>query len=132
MKRRSLILGGVAGALGLGALLRPRDAGHDHSPYFRALSAALDNAGQSKPTLVIDRERLLANIQTLKSHISDRFAYRIVVKSLPSVPLLETVMQVTGSTSPDAVPPAVYQPGGDAVPAGGYPVGQTDASDGRP
>jgi D-serine deaminase-like pyridoxal phosphate-dependent protein len=97
MKRRSLILGGVAGALGLGALLRPRDAGHDHSPYFRALSAALDNAGQSKPTLVIDRERLLANIQTLKSHLSDRFAYRIVVKSLPSVPLLETVMQVTGS-----------------------------------
>ena len=97
MKRRSLILGSVAGALGLGALLRPRDVGQDHAPYFRTLSAALDNAGQAKPTLVVDRERLLANIQTLMSHISDRFAYRIVVKSLPSVPLLETVMQVTGS-----------------------------------
>ena len=67
------------------------------APYFRALSAALDSAGQSRPTLVVDRELLLANIQTLLSHISDRFAYRIVVKSLPSVPLLETVMQVTGS-----------------------------------
>ncbi len=97
MKRRSLILGGMAGTLGLGALLRPRDVGQDHAPYFRALSAALDTAGQSKPTLVVDRELLLANIRTLKAHISDRFAYRIVVKSLPSIPLLETIMQLTGS-----------------------------------
>jgi len=97
MKRRTLIVGGVAGALGFGALLRPRDVGQEHAPYFRALSAALDNAGQAKPTLVVDRALLLSNIQTLMAHISDRFAYRIVVKSLPSVPLLETVMQVTGS-----------------------------------
>jgi D-serine deaminase-like pyridoxal phosphate-dependent protein len=97
MKRRSLILGSVAGALGLGALLRPRDVGQDHAPYFRTLSAALDAAGQARPTLVVDRDRLLANIKTQMSHISDRFAYRIVVKSLPSLPLLETVMQVTGS-----------------------------------
>ncbi len=97
MKRRSLILGSMAGALGVGALLRPRDVGQDHAPYFRGLSAALDNAGLAKPTLLVDREHLLANIRTLMSHISDRFAYRIVVKSLPSVPLLETVMQVTGS-----------------------------------
>jgi D-serine deaminase-like pyridoxal phosphate-dependent protein len=47
--------------------------------------------------MVVDRERLLANIRTLKGHIADRFAYRIVVKSLPSIPLLETIMQVTGS-----------------------------------
>jgi D-serine deaminase-like pyridoxal phosphate-dependent protein len=97
MKRRSLILGSVAGALGLGALLRPRDVGQDHAPYFRTLSAALDNGGKARPTLVVDRERLLANIQTLKAHIADRFAYRIVVKSLPSVPLLETVMRETDS-----------------------------------
>ena len=34
MKRRTLILGGVAGALGLGALLRPRDVGQDHCAVF--------------------------------------------------------------------------------------------------
>lgn len=97
MKRRTLILGGAAGALGLGALLRPRDNGSDHSDYFRALSAALDGAGQSRPMLVVDRNLLQANIQTLLSHISDRFAYRIVVKSLPSVPLIEAAMQASGS-----------------------------------
>ena len=97
MKRRSLILGGMAGALGLGAILRPGDNGHDHDAYFQSLSSALDGAGQAKPTLVVDRGPLEANIKTLMSHINHRFAYRIVAKSLPSLPLLETVMQVSGS-----------------------------------
>ena len=97
MKRRTLILGGVAGTLGLGAALRPRDNGHDHSDYFNALSAALDAAGQAKPTLVVDQQLLEANIKTLMSHINGRFAYRVVAKSLPSLPLLETVMRVSGS-----------------------------------
>lgn len=97
MKRRTLILGGAAAALGLGALLRPRDVGQDHSAYFQTLGAALDRAEQSKPMLVVDRGLLQANIQTLLSHVSDRFAYRIVVKSLPSVPLIEAVMQASGS-----------------------------------
>jgi D-serine deaminase-like pyridoxal phosphate-dependent protein len=97
MKRRSLLLGGMAGALGLGAIMRPRDNGHDHDAYFQSLSSALDSAGQARPTLVVDRGLLEANIKTLMSHINDRFAYRIVAKSLPSLPLLETVMQVSGS-----------------------------------
>jgi len=97
MKRRSLLLGGVAGALGLGALLRPRDRGENHSPYFVDLGKALDAGSLSGPTLVIDRARLQANIQTLQSHIGGRFDYRIVAKSLPSLPLLEAVMQATGS-----------------------------------
>jgi D-serine deaminase-like pyridoxal phosphate-dependent protein len=97
MKRRTLVLGGVAGALGLGALLRPGDKGQDHSNYFRNLSVALDAVGQAKPTLVVDSNRLEANIQTLMSHIDGRFAYRVVAKSLPSLPLLETVMQAAGT-----------------------------------
>ncbi len=97
MKRRTLILGGVAGTLGLGALLRPRDRGRDHSAYFTELGTALDQAGQAKPTLVVDRQLLQANIETLMSHINGRFAYRVVAKSLPSLPLLETVMRASGS-----------------------------------
>lgn len=97
MKRRSLLLGGAAGALGLGALLRPRDHGADHSPYFQSLSQALDGAERSGPTLVIDLGRLQSNIRTLLSHVGTRFDYRIVAKSLPSLPLLETVMQESGS-----------------------------------
>ncbi len=97
MKRRSLLLGGMAGALGLGAVLRPRDKGENHSPYFISLSKALDGDKRSGPTLVLDRQRMRANIETLLSHVGNRFDYRIVAKSLPSLPLLEAVMRVSGS-----------------------------------
>lgn len=97
MKRRSLVLGGIAGAAGLGLLARPRDAGGPHPPYFRELSAALSAAGIAGPTLVVDRARLQANIRTLQGHIQQRFHYRIVAKSLPSLPLLTEVAQATGS-----------------------------------
>jgi D-serine deaminase-like pyridoxal phosphate-dependent protein len=97
MKRRSLILGAIAGALGLGWLLRPGRRGADHAPYFQDLSVALDQAGLAKPSLLVDRNHLVENIQTLMGHINGRFNYRIVAKSLPSLPLLETVMQVSGS-----------------------------------
>ena len=97
MKRRTLIVGAAAGALGLGWALRPREGGADHAPYFRQMSAALDEAGLAKPSLVVDRERLLENVRTLMGHLDGRFHYRIVAKSLPSLALLETVMQASGS-----------------------------------
>jgi len=92
MKRRSLILGSLAAAIGAILWARPKDRGENHSPYFRELSGALDKAGQSKPTLVIDKQRMLANIATLKNHMEGRFDYRVVVKSLPSLPLLQEIM----------------------------------------
>jgi D-serine deaminase-like pyridoxal phosphate-dependent protein len=97
MKRRTVVLGGIGGALGLGALLRPGDQGGDHAPYFAGLSDALDAGGLATPTLVIDRQRMLDNIITLSSHVRGRFDYRIVAKSLPSLPLLEAVMKASGS-----------------------------------
>lgn len=97
MKRRTLLLGGLAGAAGAGLLLRPRDRGAPHQPYFLGLGDALDRAGQGTPRLVVDLERLRANIATLRGHIGNRYAYRIVAKSLPSVPLLQEVMKASGS-----------------------------------
>jgi D-serine deaminase-like pyridoxal phosphate-dependent protein len=96
MKRRSLIVGGAA-ALGLGWLLRPGDRGADHSRYFQDVSAALDGAEMAKPTLVIDRSKLLANVDTLLNHLEGRFNYRIVAKSLPSIALLGAIMEASGS-----------------------------------
>jgi D-serine deaminase-like pyridoxal phosphate-dependent protein len=96
MKRRSIIVG-TAAAVGLGWLLRPDERGADHSPYFSELSGALDKAALAKPSLVVDRGRLLENIRTLVGHMRGRFAYRIVAKSLPSLPLLGTVMEASGS-----------------------------------
>lgn len=92
MKRRSLLLAGLAATVAAVIWKRPRDNGENHSPYFRNLSSSLTREGQSKPTLVIDRQRMLANVATLKRHIGERFDYRVVVKSLPSLPLLQNIM----------------------------------------
>ncbi len=97
MKRRTLLLGGAAAALAGTALLRPSDRGGAHNNYFLALQTALDQAGLSGPTLVIDRALLAENVQTLNGHVADRFDYRIVAKSLPSLPLLQEVMTLSGS-----------------------------------
>lgn len=97
MKRRTLLLGGLGGAAGLAWLTRPTDQGADHAPYFQTMSGALHGANFASPTLVIDRQIMLDNIATLQNHIGDRFHYRIVAKSLPSIPLLEEVMKVSGS-----------------------------------
>ena len=97
MKRRTLLLGALAGAAGAGLLLRPEDRGAPHSGYFRGLSGALEGAGLGTPRLVVDRAGLKTNIQTLLGHIGERFDYRIVAKSLPSIGLLEEVMRESGS-----------------------------------
>lgn len=92
LTRRHLIIGSLLGGGALATALKPQDQGAGHSAYFKAISKALDTASAAKPTLVIDKQKLLANIKTLKSHIGHRFAYRIVAKSLPSIDLLKTVM----------------------------------------
>ncbi|MEC8428275.1 MAG: DSD1 family PLP-dependent enzyme, partial [Pseudomonadota bacterium] len=92
--RRNLLLGGLAaGAVGSAFLLKPKDHGADHTPYFQQLSKALDDDGISTPSLVIDQQKLRSNIATLKQHIGKRFDYRIVAKSLPSIPLLRLIMK---------------------------------------
>jgi D-serine deaminase-like pyridoxal phosphate-dependent protein len=98
MKRRTLILGGAAAAIGGAALLRPSDRGGAHNNYFLSMQNALDRAGLSGPTLVIDRALLAENVQTLTGHIGGRFDYRIVAKSLPSLALLKEVMALSGSS----------------------------------
>lgn len=97
MKRRSLLLAGLAGAAGAAAWLRPADNGRNHLPYFNQLSTALDGASLATPRLVVDRSLLLDNVATLMSHTAGRFDYRIVAKSLPSLELLDAVMQASGS-----------------------------------
>lgn len=92
ISRRKLIQGGLAlGATAGVTWLKPEDKGKSHAPYFQALSTTLTRAEFARPTLIIDKVRLLDNIRTLKSHIADPYAYRIVVKSLPSLPLLDLI-----------------------------------------
>ena len=96
--RRRLLLGGLAvGAIGTAGFLKPRDVGANHTPYFQKLSGALDRAGLAHPSLVIDKAILLENIAVLKNNIGNKYAFRAVAKSLPSLPLLETVMAGAGT-----------------------------------
>ncbi|WP_430459449.1 DSD1 family PLP-dependent enzyme [Thalassolituus sp. LLYu03] len=65
--------------------------------YFRNLSTALQQASICTPTLVIDKERLDRNIDQLINVLNRGFDYRIVAKSLPSIPLLQYIMRRTGT-----------------------------------
>ena len=65
--------------------------------YFQQLQEALAHAELAEPVLVIDRDRLDANISRLKTHLPQGMAYRIVAKSLPSAPLIEHVASRAGT-----------------------------------
>ncbi|GAB5458782.1 MAG: DSD1 family PLP-dependent enzyme [Henriciella sp.] len=73
-----------------------KHAGHkdpNESQYFAAVSKALKRAGLYRPTMVIDRDRLTANINTVQSKIAPGMHYRAVTKSLPSSGLIDFVLK---------------------------------------
>ena len=97
LSRRNVMVG-AAGALGAVALMRrPGDRSGPRDPYFVALQNALVAAKIATPTLVIDRARLNANIDTLKSHLPRGMGYRIVAKSLPSGRLIQHISARAGT-----------------------------------
>lgn len=61
--------------------------------YFESLNQELKNQPRSIPFLIIDLDKLDQNIETLKSSIQPYIDFRIVVKSLPSLELIDYVMQ---------------------------------------
>ncbi len=65
--------------------------------YFKKISQALAEVGAYQPTLVVDKQRLDHNIDQLMSVIDRGFDYRIVAKSLPSLPMLKYIMARTGT-----------------------------------
>lgn len=78
-------------------MAKPRDRSGLRDPYFTRLEAALKAAGIAVPTLVIDRARLDANIDTLLSHLPPGMGYRIVAKSLPSPDLIGHIAARAGT-----------------------------------
>lgn len=93
MKRRTFVLG-AAGIAAAGAfLLRPHDEGGPYSPYFAALNKSLRAYGPGRPLLLVDRERLLSNCRKVKAALAPGKDFRVVAKSLPSLPLLQLVME---------------------------------------
>ncbi|MCU9838180.1 alanine racemase [Ruegeria sp. WL0004] len=60
--------------------------------YFQRLQAALIAAGRHLPTLVVDTERLTANMAAVRRMTAPGLALRVVEKSLPAPDLLRQVM----------------------------------------
>lgn len=92
MQRRHFLLGSAALAAGALFVLRPGDKGGPYPPYFADLNQLLREAGPGRPLVVIDRARLLANCARVKAKLAPNKAFRVVAKSLPSLPLLQEVM----------------------------------------
>jgi len=67
--------------------------------YFDQLNNCLKNYKSAIPYLIIDLDLLDENIKTLKAQIRPKAEYRIVVKSLPSLPLVDYVMHQAQSTN---------------------------------
>ncbi|MEM7016021.1 MAG: DSD1 family PLP-dependent enzyme [Pseudomonadota bacterium] len=96
MKRRTVLLGAAAGvaAAGAGAMLwRPTDTGKPYDAYFSALNELLKRAGAGRPTMLLDLDRINTNIDTIARSVGPEKTYRVVVKTLPTVPLLKHVME---------------------------------------
>ncbi|MCZ6617580.1 MAG: alanine racemase [Gammaproteobacteria bacterium] len=96
MKRRELLKGtaGLATAVGSGSLLwSPYAPAAAHDAYFSGLNDLLKREGPGRPVMLIDTERMNHNIDVLTSSVGPEKTYRVVVKSLPSVGLLENVLR---------------------------------------
>lgn len=97
MKRRHFLFGTGAVGVTTAFALKPSLSGSEYSPYFKRLNDEFMMKGPHKPAVFIDLARLDQNINTLQSKINAKANYRIVVKSLPSPPLVNYVMKATGT-----------------------------------
>ncbi len=97
LSRRNILIGGAALAGTAAFASRPSDNSGPRDPYFMELQAALTRAGIATPTLVIDKNRLDANIDALNGSLPEGMGYRIVTKSLPSQKLIRHIAERTGT-----------------------------------
>jgi|TARA_B100000315_G_scaffold88106_1_gene80881 D-serine deaminase-like pyridoxal phosphate-dependent protein len=101
MKRRTFlgVAGGgtIAAIAGATVLFRPGDEGKPYSRYFSELNQLLRREGPGRPVMILDLDRMNHNIDLIKSSIRKPKTYRAVVKSLPSIDLLQHVMARAGT-----------------------------------
>ena len=92
-----MLLGGVGLTLAAGGtalLWRPNDRGAPHAMYFSQLNELLKREGPGRPIMLVDLDRVNGNIDHIVSAVGAEKTYRVVVKSLPSIPLLAHVMNL--------------------------------------
>jgi len=67
-------------------------ANSGHNEYFSRLNHWLRASGPGRPVMLIDRAAMQHNVQQLVQSVGPNKTWRVVVKSLPSVPLLRDTM----------------------------------------
>lgn len=98
LHRRDLLKGflGAGAAAGSQVLWTPSvfaaKETHGHNSYFAKLNEMLKREGPGHPVMLIDATRMSNNISRITESVGRKKNYRIVVKSLPSIPLLREVM----------------------------------------
>lgn len=100
MKRRTLIGGALVAGLGGALWTRWRDHGAPHGADFAAMSRGLRASGAqgpATPCMVLDLDAFEHNIDALLAGIHPGKAYRLVAKSVPSLPLIRHVLARTGT-----------------------------------
>jgi D-serine deaminase-like pyridoxal phosphate-dependent protein len=92
--RRRLIASGIGmAALGAAVLSRPSDEGRPHDAYFAQLQAGLRAASIAQPTIVVDRERFMRNLERIGQRAgSQGMPLRVVVKSLPAFAMVDAAL----------------------------------------
>lgn len=95
--RRALLAAAIAAPVAWLAAVKPRRNGGAHDGHFLGLQAALRQAGLFRPTLVIDRAGLAQNLAQLKQRLPKNKHFRVVTKSLPSLPLIAAVRAFMGT-----------------------------------
>jgi D-serine deaminase-like pyridoxal phosphate-dependent protein len=98
LKRRTLLTGtaSLAASASVGGLLwaphaQAKPGAHD--AYFSKLNELLKRDGPGRPVMLLDGQRINHNIDQITQSVGPDKQYRVVVKSLPSVPLLQHVTQ---------------------------------------
>lgn len=76
----------------------PLDLDYPAPSWFEQIASDLDAAGIGDPVVLVDLDRAEANVDAIVAGIRP-LTYRIVVKSLPSLDLLELVSSRSGSAS---------------------------------
>ena len=72
-----------------------------HNLYFSKLNALLRDQGPGRPVMLIDRQALEHNVKAISASVGKNKTWRIVVKSLPSVPLLRlSLIHISEPTRP--------------------------------
>ena len=95
-KRRLLLVGLAVAALSLPAL-RPAVDDVRPDPYFDSLAQALRTRGVQRPVALLDLDRVDANLAQIRAVLGHDAQYRATTKSLPSYELLRHVLTAMGS-----------------------------------